>query len=139
MKADKVVEEIYEIVRVLGEQDISELSGDTLSRLAVKLAAYKALLGEYVGTARRVEDDAEANYQLARAKAYKTLREEGKGSTDSDELKRIGANMAFLEWNEAKENRNRITQLSIDCHDLIDGIKSRLIHLQTERSESHVE
>src|SRR5690606_30815807 len=112
--------EIYTIVNILGEQDISELSGDTLSRLAVKLASYKASLGEHVSYAKRLAWDAEAEYQLVRAESYKKLRDEGKGSTDSDELKRIGATESYKAWNEAKYNADRITQLSIDCHDLID-------------------
>lgn len=140
MEPDKLVEEIYVIVRTIGEQTIDDLSGDTLSRLAVKLASYKASLGEYVSAAKRATNDAEAAYQVARGKAYAKLREQGKGTGDAGEMWRSQeeAIEALTSFNEAKEQSDRITQLSIDCHDLIDGIKSRLIYLQTERGEHAV-
>lgn len=138
MKADELVNEIYAIIRVLQEQDISGLSGDTLSRLAVKLASYKASLGEYVSQAKRQVYNTEAAYQVARAESYAALRDEGKGTTDASELWRLGTQDQLAALNEAKEQSDRITTLSMDCHDLIDGIKSRLINLQNERTESNV-
>lgn len=135
---DETVKEIYLIVNTLREQEMGSLSGDTLSRLAVKLASYKASLGEHVAYAKKAAWDAEADYQKSRAEGYQKLRDAGKGSTDSDELKRIEAHEAHKTWNERKYDAERLTQLSMDCHDLIDGIKSRLINLQTERSESNV-
>lgn len=138
MRAEELVKEIYVIIHTLSEQDMSDLSGDTLSRLAVKLASYKASLGEHVAAAKKESWDAEAEYQKTRAEAYQKLRDEGKGSTDADELKRREAYESQKAWNEAKHNAERITQLSLDCHDLIDAIKSRLINLQSERTESNV-
>lgn len=138
MKSDELVKEILQVVNVLREQEMSSLSGDTLSRLAVKLASYKASLGEFVSDVKRQALDAEAEYYRSRAEAYQKLRDEGKGSTDSDELKRLGAHDAFMAWNKAKHNESLIITLHRDCHDLIDGIKSRLIHLQFEKSESDV-
>lgn len=138
MKVDELVKEVLSIVRTLSEQNISDLSGDTLSRLAVKLASYKASLGEHVADARNEAWEAEAKYALGRAEAYKILRDDGKGSTDSDELKRIGSHESFVAWNKARYNYERISILHRDCHDLIDGIKSRLIHLQSEARETNV-
>lgn len=138
MKADELVKEIFTIVNKLSEQDMGTLSGDTLSRLAVKLASYKASLGEHVAAAERLALDAEAEYKVARAKEYKRLRDDGKGSTDSDELKVIGAHASHLAWNKAREQSVLIKTLNQNCHDLIDGIKSRLINLQSERSDSSV-
>ncbi len=138
MKADILVKEIYVIVNTLREQDMGSLSGDTLSRLAVKLASYKASLGEHVAYAKREAWNAEAEYKKSRAESYQKLRDDGKGSTDADELKQLGAYESHRLWNEAKYKSELIGQLSFDCHDLIDGIKSRLINLQTERSESNV-
>lgn len=136
MKVDELVKEILTVVNTLREQDMGSLSGDTLSRLAVKLASYKASLGEYVADVKQLALDAEAKYYAVRAKEYQRLRDEGKGSTDSEELKRIGSQEAFLAWNKAKHQDTLITTLHRDCHDLIDGIKSRLIHLQEEQKES---
>lgn len=138
MKADELVKEILTVVNTLREQDMGSLSGDTLSRLAVKLASYKASLGEYVADVKQLALDAESEYYAVRAKEYQRLRDEGKGSTDAEELKRIGSQEAFLAWNKAKYNDTLITTLHRDCHDLIDGIKSRLIHLQSEMKESNV-
>lgn len=138
MKSDELVKEILHVINTLREQDTSSLSGDTLSRLAVKLASYKASLGEYVAEVRRLTLDAEAEYYRVRAEQYQLLRDSGKGATDSDELKRLGAHESFMAWNKAKYNESLIVNLHKDCHDLIDGIKSRLIHLQFEKGELNV-
>lgn len=136
MIVDELVKEILSIVHTLTEHDMSSLSEDTLSRLAIKIASYKASLGEHVAFARRLASDAEADYFRVRAEAYQQLRSDGKGSTDADELKRLGSQESFLAWNKAKENAEVIHNLYRDCHDLIDGIKSRLINLHTERQEA---
>jgi hypothetical protein len=47
MKVDETVKEILTIVSTLSEQDMGSLSQDTLSRLALKLASYKASLGRW--------------------------------------------------------------------------------------------
>lgn len=138
MNADELVKEILSIVHTLNEQDISSLSEDTLSRLALKLASYKASLGEHVALSGKLERDAEAEYFRVRAEAYRSLRNEGKGSTDADELKRLGSQESFLAWNKAKHTKEVVYNLSKDCHDLIDGIKSRLITLHQERVESEL-
>jgi len=138
MLADELVKEILQVVNILREQDMGSLSGDTLSRLAVKLASYKASLGEHVAAAKKLAWDAEAEYYAARATEYDRLRNDGKGSTDAEELKRLGSQESFLAWNRAKHNEALINTLHKDCHDLIDGIKSRLIHLQSEMKESNV-
>lgn len=136
MATDELVKAILKIVNTLEVQDMSSLSDDTLSRLILKLASYKASLGEHVAYAYRLSLDAEAAYQEARANAYKKLRDEGKGSTDAGELKSIESKEAFLTWNERRYQYKMLDKLSIDCHDLIDSIRGRLINLHTERSES---
>ena len=138
MPADKLVKEILFIVNTLSEQDMGTLSGDTLSRLAVKLASLKASLGEHVAHAKRLAWDAEAEYYRVRAEGYQQLREDGKGSTDADELKRLKAHDAFIAWNKAREKSDLISNLNQSCHDLIDSVQGRLINLHTERSEANV-
>lgn len=138
MPSDELVKEILAVVNTLREQEMGSLSGDTLSRLAVKLASYKASLGEYVADAKKLAWDAEAEYYRVRAIAYQKLRDEGKGSTDSEELKRLDSQESFLAWNKAKHNEALISTLHRDCHDLIDGIKSRLIQLQAEMKDTQV-
>lgn len=139
MQVDKLVDEIFTIVNKLSEQDMATLSGDTLSRLAVKLASYKASLGEHVAGAERLALDGEANYKVAKSREYQRLRdEEGKGATDAKELMRLGAIPEYEAWNKAREQAMLIRTLNQNCHDLIHGIKSRLINLQQERGESNV-
>lgn len=138
MRSDELVKEILHVINLLREQDTSSLSGDTLSRLAVKLASYKASLGEHVADAKKIALDAEAEYYRDRSEQYQKLRDEGKGATDADEIKRSKSHDSFMAWNKAKHNETLISNLHKDCHDLIDGIKSRLIHLQFEKGESSV-
>lgn len=137
MPADKLVKEIIHVIQTLNEHDIESLSGDTLSRLVVKLASYKAGLGEHVAEAKKLAWDAEADYNLAKAESYQSLRESGMNSTDSKETKSIGAHESFVRMNKSKYQAELISNLHKDCHDLIDGIKSRLIHLQAEAKESN--
>jgi hypothetical protein len=136
MKVDETVKEILTIVSTLSEQDMGSLSQDTLSRLALKLASYKASLGEPVAFAHKQAMDAEATYQEARANAYKKLRDDGKGSTDASELKHLHTQESFLAWNKARYDHRRLAQLSTDCHDLIDSLRGRIITLTTERKEA---
>lgn len=138
MRPDELVKEILVIVNTLREQHMEQLSGDTLSRLAVKLASYKASLGEHVSYAKRLQWDAEATYEARKAEAYKQLRDEGKGVGDASAMKAIEANEAYMAWNEAREQATLIATLHDDCHSLIEGIKSRLINLQSERNTSNV-
>lgn len=138
MAIDKLVEEILTIVNTLEVQDMSSLSDDTLSRLILKLASYKASLGVHVAEAYKAALDAEAEYQNARATEYKRLRDEGKGSTDAAELKNLAMREPFLAWNEKRRQLKLLDKLSVDCHDLIDSIKGRLINLHTERQEANV-
>lgn len=138
MQADELVKEVLAIVNTLREQEMGSLSGDTLSRLAVKLASYKASLGESVAEAKKLAWDAEAEHYRDRAEKYQELRDEGRGSTDSEELKRLRSHESFVALNKAKYNETLISTLHRDCHDLIDGIKSRLIHLTQEAKESEI-
>lgn len=139
MNIDELVEEIVSIVQILSQQSMGDLSGDTLSRLVLKLASYKASLGDSVSTAFLSALDAEADYYTARALAYKKLRDAGTNATDSNELKHIETEAALKVWNQARYAHKRLSQLSTDCHDLIDSIRGRLINLQSERSEANVE
>lgn len=133
---DALLGEIQTIIQALMEENIGNLSGDTLTRLGMKLASYKATLGEVVANALRESLAAEAHYKSARAKAYKELREDGKGATDAGELKYAIVEPKFREWNEAKYEHMRLKNLYEDCHDLIDSIRGRAINLQTEYGEA---
>ena len=133
----RLIDDIKVIVDTLGEQEMDTLSGDTLSRLAVKIASYKASLGVFVVEANKAVYDAEHAYTVAKAKGYEKAMKET-NATAAKELKYLHAADESVKLNEAKYTRDRVTQLSKDCHDLIDGLKSRLINLQTERSASNV-
>lgn len=137
MDAGELVTEILTIVNTLSSVEVASLSLDTLSRLAVKLASYKASLGEPLADAHRVMLDAEAQYYEARASEYGRLRDEGRGSTDAGELKHLHHD-ALDAWNDAKVRHSKLKQLSVDCHDLIEVIRGRLISLNSEQRESNV-
>lgn len=44
---EEIVTAITEQIKLLNEQPLDNFSGDTLSRITVRLAAYKAGLGRY--------------------------------------------------------------------------------------------
>jgi hypothetical protein len=137
MRVDETVKEILNIVNVLRSQDMGSLSQDTLSRLALKLASYKASLGEPLADAYMSVLDAEADYQVVKAQAYQALRDDGKTSTDATELKHVDSDESLRVLNEARHAHKRLQQLSVDVHDLIDSIKNRVITLTTERKEAN--
>lgn len=137
MRVDTLVSEVLEIVHTLEAQRMETLSEDTLSRLILKLASYKASLGEHVADAYKSSLDAEAEYQAARAAEYQRLRNDGKGSTDAGELKNLAVKEQFLAWNKQRRDFMLLNKLSVDCHDLIDSIRGRLINLHNERQESN--
>lgn len=136
MTPEVVVGEIIKIVNVLNENEMGDLSEDTLARVALKLAAYKATLGTYVSQAHREEFSAEADYYVERAEAYQKQRDEGKGSTDANELKHISMRKAYDKLHNAKYTYERLSRLHGDCKEMIEAIRSQVIRLQTERKDA---
>lgn len=138
MDAETVVNLITEQIDLLNQQPIDDFSGDTLSRIGVKLAAYKAGLGKHSTLAKRDTWMAEKQFKEAKAKEYERLRAEGKSGTDAKQLKTLNVGQEYLDLIDAQVLEDKITTLSMNVHDLIDAIKSRLINLQMEKSESNV-
>lgn len=136
LPADEVVGKIIEIVDVLNETELGDLSEDTLSRVALKLASYKATLGTYVAQAHAEEYTADAEYYEKRAQSYQDQRDEGKGSTDANELKHLAMKEAMDKQRDAKSTYERLNKLHGDCKEMIETIRSQIIRLQTERKEA---
>jgi hypothetical protein len=137
MKIETILDKITEQVELLNGQPLEDFSGDTLSRLAVRLAAYKAGLGSHSTIAKRDTWQAEKCFKLAKAQAVIDLKSEGYNSTDAKELAITRATETYDILIEAQALEDRITTISINVHDLIDAIKSRVINVQMERSESN--
>lgn len=133
---EEIVNKITEQVELLNQHELDSLSGDTLSRIAVKLAAYKAGLGKHLALAKKATWIAEKNLKVAKAEAYKELRREKYGSGDAKEMKTLEVQKEMNELIEAQVMEDSISTLSYNVHDLIDSIKSRLINLQMESIES---
>ena len=136
MAINEVVSKIIEIVNVLNETELGDLAEDTLSRVALKLAAYKATLGTYVARAQFDRARADAEYYEARAKSYQDLRDEGRGSGDANEMKHLAMKPAMEAQAEAYSDYETLSNLHRDCKEMIEAIRSQLIRLQTERKES---
>lgn len=125
-------------IEKLNAHPLDDYSGDTLSRIAVRLANYKAGLGRHVSEARKAKWQAEKNLQEAKARSYEKLKESGVNSTDSKELRILAVSDEYDAYIEAQSLEDQLSGLSFNVHDLIDAIKSRLINLQMERGESDV-
>jgi len=134
---EEVVSEILKVSRRLQKTVTSDLDGDQLSRIALKLASYKVTLGGFVAEARLSRDEAEAQYLHTREQSYKTHRAEGKAIGDSDNLKRIESEEEYQAYIKASYNFERLRNLHNDCHDMIDSVRSRLIHLLGERGDQN--
>lgn len=137
MKAENVIEAITEQIDILNRQPLDDFSGDTLSRVAVRLAAYKAGLGRHSTIAKKATWQAEKALKEAKARAYQELRAEGQGDGASKELKNLRIGDEYDAYIAAQELEDKITTLSYNVHDLIDAIKSRVINQQMELRESH--
>lgn len=137
MNAETVINLITEQIDLLNEQPLDDFSGDTLSRVGVRLASYKAGLGRHSTIAKKATWRAEKALKVAKATEYKRLRDSGVNSTDAKELKILGVVQEYDAYIEAQELEDKITSLSFNVHDLIDSIKSRVINQQMEMRESN--
>lgn len=135
-RGEELVRLLNEEVKKLNEHPLDSFSGDTLSRVCVRLASYKAGLGAYVSDARGATWRAEKALAEAKANGYQKLRDEGKSQGDADSLRYTQCQYEYDTWIRAKELEDRLVGMSLNIHDLIDAIKSRLIHMQMELKES---
>lgn len=138
MNAEEAINAITEQIGILNQHPLDDYSGDTLSRVGVRLAAYKAGLGRHSTIAKKATWVAEKQYKEAKATAYQELRDEGVAQGDAKELSVLRVSDAYDAYIEAQELEDKITTLSYNVHDLIDAIKSRVINQQMEMRESNV-
>lgn len=138
LSAEEAVNAITEQISILNGQPLDDFSGDTLSRVGVRLAAYKAGLGRHSTIAKKATWVAEKELKIAKAKAYQELRAEGQGDGAAKELKNLRIEKELDALIEAQELEDKIVTLSFNVHDLIDAIKSRVINQQMEMRESNV-
>jgi len=138
MNTVTVVNLITAEIEKLNLHPLDDYSGDTLSRVAVRLASYKAGLGRHLNKARKATWQAEKILKLAKATSYQSLKESGINSTDAKELRILAVSEQYDAYIEAQSLEDQLNTLSFNVHDLIDAIKSRLINLQMEQRESNV-
>ena len=138
MRVEVLVDKITEEVDTLNLQPLDNFSGDTLSRVGVRLASFKAGLGYHSTIAKKAVWMAERDLKLAKSNAYLALREEGQGDGAAKELRELRVGGESLALLEAKELEDKLVTLSYNVHDLIDAIKGRVINQQMEMRESNV-
>lgn len=136
MNQKKIIEALEAEIQKLNEQPIDEFSGDTLTRIGVRLAAYKAGLGSYVSNAKADSLIAEKAFSEAKARGYMKLRDGGKSQGDAEQLRVLEASAEYNAFIEAKRTEDKLVGLSYNISDLIDAVKSRVIHQQMELKES---
>lgn len=132
---DRIINAITVEIRKLNEHDISEFSGDTLSKIGIRLAAYKAGLGEYVNASKKASWLAEKAFEEAKSNGYKRLREQGMTQKDAEFQRKLEASKEYQAMIDAKVVEDGMVGLSFNISDIIDAIKSRLIHAQMELKE----
>src|SRR6218665_1369156 len=138
MNPETIIEALTAEIAKLNEHPIDEFSGDTLSKVGVRLASYKAGLGSYVAEAKAASWRGEKAYIEAKAEGYKTLRAGGKTQGEAEQLRYLEASEQYEDWIVAKEIEDKLVGLSYNISDLIDAIKSRLIQIQMEMKESTI-
>lgn len=136
MDLQSLVKEIQELIDIVSVRKISEMSGDDLSKMALKLASYNATLGSFIAEHEREADLKEASHEMIREQAYKVWREKDKTVADADNYKRTQGHESKLEWIEAKYQYRTLSILRADVSNMIDAIRSRLSQLKQERSQS---
>lgn len=136
MNQNQIIEALEAEIQKLNEHAIDEFSGDTLTRIGVRLASYKAGLGNYVANAKAESMRAEKSFTEAKALGYQKLRNDGKTQGDAEQLRYLEASAENEAFIAAKEAEDRLVGLSYNISDLIDAVKSRVIHQQMELKES---
>lgn len=136
MNQNQIIEALEAEIQKLNEHAIDEFSGDTLTRIGVRLASYKAGLGNYVANAKAESMRAEKAFTEAKALGYQKLRNDGKTQGDAEQLRYLEASAENEAFITAKEAEDRLVGLSYNISDLIDAVKSRVIHQQMELKES---
>lgn len=136
MNQEAIVKALEAEIRKLNKYDIDEFTGDTLTRIGIRLASYKAGLGSYVANAKAESLRCEKNLSEAKAKAYQSLRDSGMSQGDSEQLRILQALDQYDAYINAKEMEDRLVGLSYNISDLVDAIKSRVIHQQMELKEA---
>lgn len=135
MDVNEVVSKVLGIHKRIQDGDIGGLTGDHLSRAAMKLAAYKVTLGGYVADARRTRDEASQILEDARAKVYKERRKLGESIKDAEGVVKMTTAQQLNDFNDMAYQYERLRLLHSDCDALLEGMRSRLIHLQTEKGD----
>lgn len=135
MNQEQIIQALEAEIRKLNEHDIDEFSGDTLTRIGVRLASYKAGLGSYVSNAKAESWRAEKAFTEAKANGYQKLRNDGKTQGDAEQLRVLEASAEYEAFISAKETEDKLVGLSYNISDLIDAVKSRVIHQQMELKE----
>lgn len=135
MNQSQIIEALEAEIQKLNEHPIDEFSGDTLTRIGVRLAAYKAGLGSYVSNAKAESWTAEKAFAEAKANGYLKLRNDGKTQGDAEQLRVLEASAEYEAFIAAKETEDKLVGLSYNISDLIDAVKSRVIHQQMELKE----
>ena len=135
MNQEQIIQALEAEIRKLNEHDIDEFSGDTLTRIGVRLASYKAGLGSYVSNAKAESWRAEKAFTEAKANGYLKLRNDGKTQGDAEQLRVLEASAEYEAFIAAKETEDKLVGLSYNISDLIDAVKSRVIHQQMELKE----
>lgn len=135
---EQTVNKITELITILNEYKIDTFNADTLSGIAIKLASLKAGLGEYVDQYYRAMKVAENRLSVAKSGAYGKLREEGQSQGDAKELRNSEIRAEMEALSEAEAMYEKLKTLSYNVHDIIDSIKSRIIHQQMDRRDSDV-
>ena len=135
MNQEQIIQALEAEIRKLNEHDIDEFSGDTLTRIGVRLASYKAGLGAYVSNAKAESWRSEKAFTEAKANGYQKLRGDGKTQGDAEQLRVLEASAEYEAFINAKEIEDKLVGLSYNISDLIDAVKSRVIHQQMELKE----
>lgn len=130
MDLNSLVKELRQYLSLLNVQQMNDLDGDTLSRLAPKLASMNGTLGGYVAQAERDADLAEYHYDLSREKAYKDAREGGATVADADNIKRLAHQDKKEEAIKLRYNHRVLQLLRRDVENLMDHLRSRLSYMK---------
>lgn len=139
----KTVESLAKIYHYLNDRErFLGLSGDTLSYLANKVAAMKALLADVKRDAERAAKDADTEYKRVKSLAMGRLTSgEGKISATAAAVQLYSEHdvvVASQAVNEAESLWNFIKSLVADGHDQIESLRGRLIDLQGSRKDERI-
>lgn len=141
MEPEELIESIQFINAKFSDKDwVKAQNGNVLSYTALKLAAMKAYLLDVKEIAQGEMLEAEIEMETQKGIAYLKMKEEHNATAAGDAKNTVPEYIeAKRKYAVAKIFYDKLKTVTVDSHDLIEAIRSRVIDLQGSRKDEGIQ